>query len=79
MITELNKDPHRQVKIYDYIHSKWISGWVKEVSTKPIDKSTNWTIWLAKTTSQVDVEYLNFMDGNVIYDMSNNAISAYEQ
>lgn len=79
MIKELNINPHRLVKVWDYINKKWISGWIKEVSTKPIDRNTNWTIWLAKSTSQNDVEYLNFMTGNVIYDMNSNAINTYEQ
>lgn len=73
MISELTNNPYRKVRINDYINKIYLLGWVKEATTKPIDNSTNWVVWIASSNSQKEKIYLQFMNGENI-QLQNNEL-----
>ena len=48
-IFNLKNNPFGLIKFWDNISNVWRYGWVKEVSTEPIDKKTNWKIAIASS------------------------------
>lgn len=57
----LKNDPYKLIKVWSELDDKYIYGWIKEVSTEPVDSSTNWTLYQANII-QVGVSF-RIIDG----------------
>jgi hypothetical protein len=48
-ILNLQQNPFGLIKVFDNINNIWRYGWIKEVSTHPIDKKPNWEIMICSS------------------------------
>jgi len=66
-ITAINQNKHGRIKFWDYIFNKYRSGWIKELSTEPVDKTTNYALMVASDSlSLEDFYYLLAEDGSAL-------------
>jgi len=72
-INILADDATGLIKYYDYFAKKYKHGWIKEVSTNRVDKSTNWQLYEAQNVDVV-ANNLEYMDGDDVLLMNGERI-----
>lgn len=77
-ILQVNVNKHGKIKFWDYMAStpKYRTGWIREISTNPIDKNpTNYEIMLANDPDVLeDFYYLLAEDGTALLSENGNLI-----
>jgi hypothetical protein len=73
-IKAIESNKHGLIKFYDYIDKRYRYGWIKEVSTNPVDKTTNWELMLAVGEYFSNFGYWLAEDGSYILAEDNSLI-----